>query len=306
MLHVKKTIKLVFSLLIFFQVFSSFGQQNESTIENILLNCLTESYRVKAIDIEKELTKLEKYLVENGSLQSTSGQAIYDFYKQVISTNDITTILNYKRFDAIYKLNPNEYYSNDCLQKLTQLDSSEIANSKYYQLSFKMHEVAQERKVTPSKISEIITSVLSPSDFQKPYYRIIGLLAIAYTGNSDFGQGDKNEQRKTINYSGFSNITIKASARNEIIVNGRTVDKNIFMTELAAFISKYQSKHLIELLSDNETSYGFYLKIQHSILEIYSSLRNKKAIEIFNKSYSDLTIDEQKQINEIYPISIKE
>ena len=303
--HIEKTMKLIFTILIFLLAFDSFGQENESKIENILMNCLINSYQAKGVDIEDELSKLEKHLIENGDLKSKSGQAFYDFYKKVVSLNDIPTTLNYDKFEAIYKLNPNEYYSNDCLRELTRLDSLEVATSEYFLLNQKIQEVSQQGNISPSKISEAILSVLSPSDFERPYYRASGLLAIAWTSNPETGKTELIEP-KTIDYSNFPIITIKASDKNEIIVNGETVNENKFETELTAFIRKNQSKHQIEFSSDKETAYGFYIKVQNSILEIYSSLRDEKAKEIFNKSYSNLTVDEQKKINEIYPTRIKE
>ncbi|RIJ45594.1 hypothetical protein D1614_22140 [Maribellus luteus] len=297
--------KFIITILIFLLAFNSFGQKNESKIENILMNCLINSYHAQGVDIEIELSKLEKHLIENGDLKSTSGQAFYDFYKKVISSNDIRTTLDYDKFEAIYMLNPNEYYSNDCLRELTKLDSSEVATSKFYLLNQKIQEVSQQGNITPSKISEAILSVLSPSDFEKPYYRASGLLAIAWTSNPETEKTELIEP-KTIDYSNFPIIAIKASDKNEIIVNGELVNENKFETELAAFIRKNQSRHLIEFSSDKETSYGFYIKVQNAILEIYSSLRDEKAKEIFNKSYSNLTVDEQKKINEIYPTRIKE
>jgi hypothetical protein len=303
--HIKKTMKFIFTILIFLLAFNSFGQKNESKIENILMNCLIKSYQAKGVDIEEELAELEKNLLEKGDLKSTSGQAFYDFYKKVVSLNDVPTTLDYDKFEAIYKLNPNEYYSNDCLRELTRLDSSEIVTSKYYLLNQKIQEVSQQGNISPSEISEVILSVLSPSDFEKPYYRASGLLAIAWTSNPETEKIELTEP-KTIDYSNFPIIAIKASDKNEIIVNGEMVNENKFKTELATFIRKNQSKHLIEFSSDKETSYGFYIKVQNTIMEIYSSLRDEKAKEIFNNSYSNLTVDEQKKINEIYPTRIKE
>ena len=304
--HIEKTMKLIFTILIFLLAFDSFGQENESKIENILMNCLINSYQAKGVDIEDELTKLEKYLVENGNLKSTSGQAFYDFYKNVVSENDITATLDYDKFAAIYKLDPNDYYSNDCLQELVQVDSSEIVNSKYYQLNLEMQKVALNGNISPSIVSDAIISVLSPSDFEKPYYRATALLSIAYTSNLADGQPKINENQENIDYSNFSAISIKASDKNEIIVDGKIFNENNFEKELAAFIRKNQSNHLIEFSSDKETSYSFYIKVQNAIFEIYSLLRDEKAKEIFNNSYSNLTVDEQKKINEIYPTRIKE
>lgn len=113
--HIKKLdetdcsdIDLIFSL-------NSCGQTKGTEIESILLDCLVKSYNEQEVNINQELDKLETYLIESKSLKSSKGQSYFDFYKETINLNDIPTTLDFDKFENIYKLTPNAFYSVDCL-----------------------------------------------------------------------------------------------------------------------------------------------------------------------------------------------
>ena len=294
-------------MIIFFSaiVFCSYGQAEEK-IENILLNCLINSYSEIQVDLNKELNELEKYLVDNGTLKSTTGQSYYDFYMQVVGLNDIPGNLDIDKFDNLYKLRPNEYYAVKCLQDLTKIDSVEIANSKYFQMTIKMQEVTASGEISPSTIASSITSVLTPSDFGKPYYRAIALLTIANTSNIKTGLVRTLKPPKSIDYSRFPSVSILANEKNEIIYNDKTINKETLRSELYSFIKQNQTKHLIVFSSEKGTTYNSYLKVQDFILEVYSSLREEKSKEFYNKSFAELTEKEKGEIVKIYPKNIKE
>jgi len=67
---------------------------------------------------------------------------------------------------------------------------------------------------------------------------------------------------------------------------------------------------IISLQSDNETSYGMYIKVQNEIAKAYSELRNQLAQENFGVSFIRLKETGQKQkvnsIKTIYPQRISE
>jgi hypothetical protein len=146
-------------------------QSKENQIESVLFDCLIKSYNEHQIDIEQELNTLENYLIKNKSLKSSSGQSYYEFYSKITELNEIPATINHKEFENIFKLSPNEYYSNDCLNKLIQLDSLNIVDSKYFKLNLALQNAAQNKK-SPANLAKAITSALDSSDFNKSYYKV--------------------------------------------------------------------------------------------------------------------------------------
>ena len=303
--HIKETMKQIIIIVFLLTGLISCGQRKDR-IENILLDCLESSYNEIGVDLNSELNNLEKYLIENGILQSNSGQSYFDFYKRVAEINDNPNELDIGKFENLMKLKPNEYYLSSCLENLKKIDSTEIMNSKYYQMTSKMQEVVANGEITPSSVANAIISVLKPLDFDKPYYRAIALLTILNTSNIETGIKRELLPQKQIDYSDFPTISILANSKSEIILNNKIVTNATFVNELYDFIKSNQEHHLILFSSEKGTTYDFYIKVQDKIIETYKRLREEKSNELYKKSFVDLTEIEKKKVKEIYPQNIKE
>lgn len=244
-------------------------------------------------------------MIESKSLKSSSGKSYFNFYQEIAKLNDIPATLDYDRFDNIYKLTPSQFYSADCLEELKRLDSTAIANSKYNQLTIAIQQAADD-EVSPSNIAKVITSVLSPSDFDKSYYRAVALLTIAYTANPDIGIERQLLPTDNEDFSSNEVMTVSLTDKNQIVLNGNLVNQEDLKTTLNGFIKTNKSNHLIKFQADKGTSYDFYLKVQEAIKCVYNDLRDQLAKEKFNKPYRELTENELKEISEIYPFRIRE
>ena len=59
-------------------------------------------------------------------------------------------------------------------------------------------------------------------------------------------------------------------------------------------------------MADRATSYGAYTDIQELLVRVYNEVRNEKALEVYGKPLSELTVEERNQINYQVPIGISE
>ena len=66
------------------------------------------------------------------------------------------------------------------------------------------------------------------------------------------------------------------------------------------------TSHVVSIQNDASTSYSVYIAVQNEVVRAYNELREEGARKYFNTSYSDLTEDQQRQINELYPQRISE
>lgn len=280
--------------------------QKKDRIESVLLDCLESSYNEIGVDLNRELDALEQYLIDDGTLHSNSGQAYFNFYKRVVEINDIPNEIDIDKFENLMKLKPIEYYSSSCINNLKKNDSTEIINSKYYQMTLKMQEVVTNGEISPSSVANAIISVLKPSDFDKPYFRAIALLTILNTSNIETGLKRELLPKKQKDYSDFRSVSILANSKSEIILNDKIISSETLKNKLYDFIKNNQEHHLIVFSSEKGTTYDFYLKVQNHIFETYSRLREEKSQELYNKSFSELSEMENDKIKEIYPQNIKE
>ena len=64
--------------------------------------------------------------------------------------------------------------------------------------------------------------------------------------------------------------------------------------------------HVISLQNDRGTSYSAYIEVQNELVAAYNELRNDIAKSKFGQAYDDLSEDQQKAIQKIYPQKISE
>lgn len=292
--------KNIFAILFIIQISYSYGQSSYK-IENILFDCLLESYTKEGIDLNQELLTFESYLISVGSLKSENGQAYFDYYKEVVRLNDFPGVLDCEKLERIHRLNPNKYYTTECLEKLTRLDSIAIKNSKYYQMNIKVKEVTKTGKINPSLVAEAILSVLLPEDFEKPYYRAIALLTIAHTSNP---LGSELAVDRNIDYSDYVSFELEITERDKILLDKSIIDTVVLENRLRDFIIENESKHIVHYKANEETSYDFYIKIYDLILDTYARIKTEKSIELFGKEFDDLSESERLIIEAKYKKNI--
>jgi len=152
---------------------------SENKVEQILLDCIRDTYKNLNIDIDAELNILETDLISAGYLKSNSEEAYYDFFEN-IANGSIPSIAGGEKYLNILVVRPSELYVNlDCLEKLINLDSTKIVESKFFLLLQQMETLKMSGDISTSKVARTIIDVLSSKDFEIPYYRALALMTIA-------------------------------------------------------------------------------------------------------------------------------
>lgn len=64
--------------------------------------------------------------------------------------------------------------------------------------------------------------------------------------------------------------------------------------------------HVISIQNDATTSYKAYIAVQNEVVRAYNELRGEGAKKYFNTSYEELTEEQQKQIQDLFPQRISE
>ncbi len=275
----------------------------QEEVEIILFGCLQSSFEEVGVDLSSELDKLEKHLIDADILNSRAGQSYYDFYTQVAENNDNPTSLEFGEFAALTQISPNEYYSEKCLKSLRKLDSVEIEKSKCYQMLLRIQATRAKGEITLSAVASAVLSATKAADFERPYYRAIALLSILHTANIE--NGLLLPQRRADRLD-CPSVSILVNGKDEIILGDKSVQIETLENELYKFIKKNERHHQILFSIDRTATYDFYLKIQNKINDVYLLLRDEKAKEFYDKSFSDLTDIKKADIKEIYPQNIKE
>jgi hypothetical protein len=296
-----RTIQFILICLLAFSCNSS----TEDEIERILLDCLTEDYKEKGVNISDELDTLEQFLIDTKTLNDRTGQSYYDFFEQVSMTGEISAYIDNYRFEKIFKEGPDDFYDEACLEQLKKFDSVVVANSKYGKLTLAIQkEISKEN--SPASAAKAIVDNLTPSDFEKPYYRASSLLVIAHTGDQDQGILRELKPREKHRNTSYEGLEIRITAEQEIYINDTLSDTKILLRETTDFIRKHKEEHIINFLPGKGTSYQFYLDVQDIIHQAYEDLRNGLAQELFSLPYSELNDERKSTVKLTYPMRIDE
>ncbi len=122
-------------------------------------------------------------------------------------------------------------------------------------------------------------------------------------------------------------FTVLINKSDRLLVEGRPMDVNMLREKTKEFIANPNNdpdlpekdiidveffgtvevaKGVISLQNDRGTSYSMYMQVQNELVAAYNELRNELARNKFGKYYNDLTEDQQKAIQRIYPLRISE
>lgn len=295
-------------LIIIFFLFSSFihKKHNTNKVNNILVKSIVDSYKAKGVDILSELNKLESYLIEKETLESSSGQSYYNFFVKMTNQENLYNKIDMDKFSAIFKLKPNEFYSSECMDEIHNLDFDILSSSKFIQLSHELTQYGHNNIASPDSVAKIIIKHVKAQDFDKEYFRMMGLLTIAYVCIPV-----RTIEKKSHSISYYENvgdhiILINATKDKKIILDGSEVSKDLFYNLLSEKITKNKLNHMLMISSDLKTPYGFYLRVQNYIEDVYKELRNKESMNLFAKEFYLLNKEQQNQVIMSIPVKVKE
>lgn len=137
---------------------------------------------------------------------------------------------------------------------------------------------------------------------------------------------DPNVKPPDIKDRNIMNILVSKSDR--LLVNGQLGDVDLLTEEVIDFMTPrfpddpeypevkqetidligtiYTSRGIISLKNDRGTSYDMYITVQDKIAQAFTKLKDDLSKKKFDKTYSELTEDQAKAINEAIPVPVSE
>ena len=102
-------------------------------------------------------------------------------------------------------------------------------------------------------------------------------------------------------------FVIRINSADKIFFGNKPCQDDEEMVKMAKdFLKEHGSKTKFSLATDRATSYGAYTHMQELLIRFYTEVRNEKALEVYGKPLSELTIEEKNQINWLVPVGISE
>jgi len=104
-------------------------------------------------------------------------------------------------------------------------------------------------------------------------------------------------------------ITVKVNAENRFLIEGEEVEGDDMSEMLMDMIVSKIEANIQPILSiqvDRMTSYESYILGYNEIKKSYRVLRESKSMQLYNRGYQALNMDESKRIDNLVPMIISE
>ena len=137
--------------------------------------------------------------------------------------------------------------------------------------------------------------------------RLLTLTVILLISSSLFSQEIEDDPRWKILFSEpdtTNTVKIFTDANDIITFDGQVIEVHQLCDLLRPKIIKEEKSILLQ--SYRATSYKIYKAIYDEIMDCYSAMRNERSLEIFNKSYYELSLEDRREINRLIPKIINE
>ena len=102
-------------------------------------------------------------------------------------------------------------------------------------------------------------------------------------------------------------FAIRINSADKIFFGNKPSQDDEEMVKMAKdFLKKHGKDTRFSLMADRGTSYGTYVHMQELLMRVYSEARNERALEVYGKPLSELSVEERSQIIYQLPIGIAE
>lgn len=94
--------------------------------------------------------------------------------------------------------------------------------------------------------------------------------------------------------------------QNTILLEGQSFVNTTYQQQLTQMFDNNNASCYTAFLVDLKTTFGDYIYIKSQLFKAHYNLREEESLKTFNKSYSDLSREEQKTLRKKYPLNIVE
>ena len=117
---------------------------------------------------------------------------------------------------------------------------------------------------------------------------------------------EQTKQEKMTSEEAARALKIEVQPEEVLIINDKKVALENVQKTIKEYLQKYTSEAIIAVKTNPDTSYGFYIQVQNIMVSAYDELRDELAKEKFNRSFDVLMPAQQKEIEKVYPMKIRD
>ncbi|MBK8670049.1 MAG: hypothetical protein IPN89_11535 [Saprospiraceae bacterium] len=279
-----------------------FGQE----IEDKICFCLTENFNLAGLDYYKIIEEVELDLMKNNIIDKTSKSRLDQFVK-VAEIGVITKPRTYEniKFEQL-GLNTLKH----CVSLITYTSNCEPppSFSLFREMDYLKQEIQQEPNFNLSalrtKTAQIIIENNGKFNQDSKLWKIIQLSYLYWLSEiNDLGVLIDLPAYDFSNQDTSNTVKIHVSPDDKITFEGIFLEKH----EICQYLKpKIIQKKGVYFTNERNTKYKLYLDVYNELKDCFLTLRNEKAIELYQNKYDELNNEQTEIINEMIPLRIIE
>jgi biopolymer transport protein ExbD len=283
-----------------------YGQTDSLETETAFMNCFYEALPDKGVKFKLVLKKAEQKLIDAKFLQNGNGESYVELYKNLENaySDDLQDLGVVRYMEEVSEI-INAASNGECMENV--FNSSKFQDSK---LS-KFIQLTQSFRGSNDGASDLVNkifSIIDAKDFEHEYYKMTTFTMIEAMNYVEFDRSlpEETKQQEMTSEEVARALKIEVQPEEVVMINDKKVALENVQKTIKEYLQKYTSEAIIAVKTNPDTSYGFYIQVQNIMVSAYDELRDELAKEKFNRSFDVLMPAQQKEIEKVYPMKIRD
>lgn len=273
----------------------------QTTIDQEIIDCITDSFKQEKVDIKATLDSFESFLVKNKHLKDKSGRSYISIYEKIAADNDVTITLDNFNDNGLLQISPATFF--DCYRtRVLEILDSESPLKKLY----KHFQANPIEPTAPGEVSKHLLQVFKPTDFRHDVIRYYCLYTFLLTSYPDFMvQSTLTDKELSFTKKHEKKVVVRLDKESRLFLN----DNPTNFDDLAAYLDKILTPSVdtlksVNLESSRETRYKDFTKTLEMIQNQFQIARDKISQNEYNQNFESLTDDKKEIVRGLLPIKI--
>ena len=117
---------------------------------------------------------------------------------------------------------------------------------------------------------------------------------------------EQEETQEATEVSRDNTLNFKITAAGKLLMNDKAVDTKNLRNDIARFIEKRLTQHVIYIDTDPAASYNSYFQLEDEIVAAYRIVRNRMAEKEYHQPYAALNEKQRNHVRDLCPQRISE
>lgn len=306
-------------IVLFCMVSCEKGTEYSYSVEDQVYDCWREKTVENGYDISKGIHDLESVLIKHSILNGRRGVDYLEYCSLYSNAEKIDSLLTSEFIEDARPIIKKYPFNIECKND-EMLDASAIYNSRMDKLALIYENIDQIGELSMEGIGKSLSETFTDQDLNHNMYKhaVLSTTFFYLSTGGLFAEERKSQfyPYESDYYTENNLLHIIVNEKGRVIINDKEINISDLKSTVRFFIENDGVKETVydEAFGEKEALLGFvrldavkntpyesYMRVYEKINEVYMELWDEYAMEIFNKRWENLKLDEKRVISHIIP-----